>query len=303
MPSSAFYRRNLRRETERGASSNNQTAAIVGQELEISEDVQNLIRETHQNDLDENTKRNYRNRLKEIYTYWLNKHPEYYGLGTYDITPEEKRNPDRFWHKNERDIKYDVINIRFVLAFLAEKKKLEGGKICSYTTIRKYNDAILWGSHQAGEVLPLSYIDGMNAFLKGYKKETVRAKMDGNLNEEEADAIPFDLFLHILNWALGANNVFVWVFSILQWNFIARSIDIGVIGLRNFRAGIDNLICRYDKSKADQYGERCHDKHFYSNPVMPVCDIFGALGVWLSIERERFRTSDGLFKSEGTAPN
>ena len=32
----------------------------------------------------------------------------------------------------------------------------------------------------------------------------------------------------------------------------------------------------------------------------PVCDIFGALGVWLSIERERFRTSDGLFKSEGT---
>ena len=95
MPSSAYYRRNLRRETERGASGNN-PIIVVGQDLQISEDVQNLIRETHQNDLDENTKRNYRNRLKEIYTYWLNKHPEYHGLGTYELTPGDKRNPVRF---------------------------------------------------------------------------------------------------------------------------------------------------------------------------------------------------------------
>ena len=137
----------------------------------------------------------------------------------------------------------------------------------------------------------------MEAFLKGYKKETIKAKMIGNLNEEEADPITFDLFLCILTWALESNNIFVWIFTILQWNFIARSIDIGVLSLRIFRTGADNLICKYDKSKADQTGERCHDKHFYSNPL---CDVFGALGVDWSLERDRFRNSDHLFKNEGT---
>jgi len=296
--SSSYFRRSrsLQREVQRGNADTN----VIGAELEISEEVETLIRETNQNDIDIKTKKNYRNRISEICTYWQNNQPAYFLIGSYELSAEEKADPNKFYHKNTRDIIYNSINHKFFLAFLAEKKNLPDGKLASYTTIRKYNDAILWGCHQANESLPLSYIDGVNAFLRGYKKETIKAKMIGNLNEEEADAIPFDLFICILTWALESNNIFVWVFTILQWNFIARSIDIGVLSLRNIRMGVDCLICKYDKSKADQTGERCHDKHFYSNPFMPVCDVFGALGVFLSLERDRFSSTDYLFKYEGT---
>ncbi len=57
---------------------------------------------------------------------------------------------------------YESINMKLVLTFLAVKKNLPEGKLASYVTIRKYNDAILWGCHQAGESLPLSYIDEQN---------------------------------------------------------------------------------------------------------------------------------------------
>lgn len=230
-------------------------------------------------------KKNYRNRICDVYTYWEEKHPSYFDVGTVVLTAENKADPDKFYHKNNRDIIYNAINVKFFLAFLASKKKLPDGKIASFCTIRKYNDAVLWGALHAGQPLPMSYIDKVNSFLKAYKKETAIAKMSGNLNEEEADAIPYDLYIRILEWSLAKNNIFVWLFTILQWNFIARSIDIGVLSLRNFRTGEDCLIVRYDKSKADQTGEKCHDKHFYANPFMPICDIFGALGVYLSLER------------------
>jgi len=46
--------------------------------------------------------------------------------------------------------------------------------------------------------LPLSYIDGMQSYLKSYKKETCKAKLEGNICEEEADPIPIDLYRLIL---------------------------------------------------------------------------------------------------------
>jgi hypothetical protein len=90
----------------------------------------------------------------------------------------------------------------------------------------------------------------MEKFLNSFKKETVKAKKDGNLDEQEADPISWSLFRLMLGWLLSARNVFVWVYSILQWNCMARSINICILGLHNFRLG-KNLLLLLDCYKAE----------------------------------------------------
>ena len=61
-----------------------------------------------------------------------------------------------FW-KNKHDLIYTGLNVKFVLAFLANKKTKADGKISSYEEIRKYHIAIMFGSKVAEEPLPQSY--------------------------------------------------------------------------------------------------------------------------------------------------
>jgi hypothetical protein len=118
----------------------------------------------------------------------------------------------------------------------------------------------------AGEVVTTEslVLDEIEKFLTSYKKETVDAKKEGKLDEQEADPISWSLFKLILSWALDTSNVFVWTCSILQWNCMARSITIGSIGFHNFRAGEDHIVCCYDDTKMDKTGEMCTGKHIYA---------------------------------------
>jgi hypothetical protein len=153
---------------------------------------------------------------------------------------------------------------------LAFKKRKENGKCSSHVQLRKYNDAILWGAKTSRQRLPLSCFEEMEKFLVAFKKETTVAKRDGMLDEQEADPISWGLFRKILQWAVERKNIHLWVFSILQWNCMARSINIGVLALHCFRVGEDNVKVRHDKSKSDQSGEKVGDKHVHDNPFDPL---------------------------------
>jgi hypothetical protein len=190
------------------------------------------------------------------------------------------------------------MNVGMIKAFLAYKKRKENGKCSSHVQLRKYNDAILWAAKTSHERLPLLYYKEMDKFLVAFKKETTMAKKDGMLDEQEADPITWTLFRKILQWALDRKNIYLWVFSILQWNCMARSINIGVLALHCFRVGKDCLIIRYDKSKADQTGEKVSDKHVYDNPFDPLVSVFLALGVWFSLESARFENTESLFQED-----
>ena len=76
-----------------------------------------------------------------------------------------------------------------VKAFLAHKKQKVNGMTSSHVQLRKYNDAILWGSHQASQLLPRGHYDEIEKILTSYRKEIVAAKRDGKLDEQEADPI------------------------------------------------------------------------------------------------------------------
>ena len=51
-----------------------------------------------------------------------------------------------------------------------------------------------------------------------------------------------------------------------------------------FCVGEDNVIAKYDKHKADQTGEKVHEKHLFDNPFDPLVSLFLALGVYLSLK-------------------
>ena len=96
---------------------------------------------------------------------------------------------------------------------------------------------ILWGPSEAKQPLPSSFYNDIDKFLKLFIKETKKAAKDGLLDENEADPISWTLFNFILQWALDKGSILIWVFSVLQWNYMARSINIGALAYHNFKTG------------------------------------------------------------------
>jgi hypothetical protein len=142
-----------------------------------------------------------------MYVFFSLNYKDYYDVGVQKVSEEDRVSLDLFHYKNTHDLIYTGIN---------------------------YHDAILWGSQQAKQLLPRAYYDDIEKFLTSYRKETVDAKKEGKLDEQEADPISWSLFKLILSWALDKSNIFVWTYSILQWNCMARSVNIGSLGFHNF---------------------------------------------------------------------
>jgi hypothetical protein len=69
----------------------------------------------------------------------------------------------------------------------------------------------------------------------------------------------------LLHWAVAENNVFVWFWTLAQWNFMVQSASIGPLSFANFRTGTDSIIVKYDNSKMDKAGEQLSEKNLYAN--------------------------------------
>ena len=101
---------------------------ILGADVAVNEDHLDAVRETTSNKIDEGTKRNYRNRLKKMMTFWEKNYPDYHAAGVRALTEEDLANPDVYWWKNKGDLVYTGLNVKFVLAHMAVEKKKESGK-------------------------------------------------------------------------------------------------------------------------------------------------------------------------------
>lgn len=133
--------------------------------------------------------------------------------------------------------------------------------------MRKMNDAILFGARTVKKSLPSSFYSEMESFLGSFKKEEANAKSLGNVDERSADPISFTLYEQILTWALNSGNIFVWVWTILQWNLMARSISIDPLALHNISVSEDHFVFKHDSTKSDQKGDQLHNKSVYNNPL------------------------------------
>ena len=276
----------------------NDHTELLGDAILVNDDHVEMVRTTEKLEINLKLQREYRNRISHIYKFFESKYPDYYAVGVRKITEEEKVDRDQFWNRNDRDLVYSGLNIKFIKAFLANAKMKPNGMMCSNSNIRKYKDALLWGSRQAKCPLPSTFYNEMDRFLRSFKKETKKAAKDGLLDEKEADPISWTLFQLILKWAIEAGSIMIWVFSLLQWNCMARSKNIGELAYHNFVVVDDCIKIRYDKTKADQDGEKIRDKHVYANTLNPlVCPIL-ALGIWFALEANRLGSTTSLFAVE-----
>mmetsp|Transcript_12435 Transcript_12435/g.19148 ORF Transcript_12435/g.19148 Transcript_12435/m.19148 type:complete len:163 (+) Transcript_12435:243-731(+) len=146
------------------------------------------------------TKRDCKNRIKRIIELLENEYPDYYESDTRPLTEEEMNDRALIHHKNKRDLVYAGLNIQVIKAYFAQRKKKAGGKTCSHVNLRKYFDAITFGSVKAKHPLPKSFYDELNTFLDSFKVETKEAKKLGQLDQKESDPITYPLFRVILLW-------------------------------------------------------------------------------------------------------
>ena len=73
-------------------------------------------------------------------------YPEYYKFEVRLLTEKEKVSTDHHWNRNDHDLLYSGLKVRFTKVFLVQSKKNKNGKVCSNSNIRKYKNTIFWGS-------------------------------------------------------------------------------------------------------------------------------------------------------------
>jgi hypothetical protein len=127
---------------------------------------------------------------------WIEyKYPDYVDEGgIINITVKQYTNPCFFQHKCIKDLVYSGINKSIIKAFLASQKIKGNGKMASFSPIRTFKDAILFGSEQAGQTLPRLFHRETEKILKAFKKEQVGARREGNTDENDSDPIEFPLY-------------------------------------------------------------------------------------------------------------
>jgi len=81
------------------------------------------INATTNKEMDDKTRREYRNRIRHIYRWWMQHYPMYFENGTRVLTEQDKSDQVKFHHTNDRDIIYTGLNVSLVMAFLSDKKK------------------------------------------------------------------------------------------------------------------------------------------------------------------------------------
>ena len=146
---------------------------------------------------------------------------------------------------------------------MAGNKRKNNDKMFSYTHMRKIHDAILFGARTVKKVLSSTYYTEMDSFLLSFKKENADARSKGNVDEKSADPITYSLFRTILTWAVEQKNILVWVWTILQWNLMARSISIDPLALHNFGLSEDHFVVHHDSTKTDKEGDKVQNKAVY----------------------------------------
>ena len=129
-------------------------AEIFGDDLELTpEDFANVQATTNLS-LTDRCKRDYRNRINQMYTFWEAHYNDFYNGVIQELTLEDIGDSSKYHWKNKHDLKYSSLNPRFIKAFLSHVKKKKDGNLMSFEGMHKFHDALLWGAKTAGYGLP-----------------------------------------------------------------------------------------------------------------------------------------------------
>ena len=273
-------------------------APIIGDSsLIITNEHNKAILETEVYKKKVRTLRDHRNRIKHMHEFFEEHCKECFTIGTRELTEEELLDPSKYWCKNKRDLVCKGLNIKALKAFLSTKAVKENGKTSCYSTIRKHFDAILHGSKESKEPLPPSFCTEMDVCLLSFKKRVANAKESGDVDEKDADPIPFSLCDYLCKWSIEEDNAFSWTWSVAQWNCVSRPVNVEPISLFSLRPYEDCVKVKFESTKSDQAGEKCLPKHIYANIFDPEICFFAAMGVCLCSHASSFENDANIFQS------
>ena len=283
-----------------------QAGTVVQERMQLSQEHAAAVRTTEEHACAKETVRGHNRRLTTIIKWLMKNYEEQSSDLVRELSSEEKSDKDRFWTCTH-DLVYEKMDPLVVKAFISGNKvreeKADGTQLFySYDHLRKYKDAILFGAKRARCSLPAQYDTEMEPFMNSLKKENQSKRKLGQVTEKEADPISFPLYRHICNTALTEGDIFVWCFTVMQWNCIARSINIGNLRFNCLSVGQDSCIVKYWDTKKDKTGDKTCPKNCYANPNDPNVCFFTSLGCYLAMNDETYTTSskDTIFLSSDT---
>ena len=252
----------------------------------------------------EATRNGHRNRLKRMVNFCYQSYAADVPKIIRPVTADELSDPTKHFHKQTEDFIYSKLPPDVIMAFLSTVTKDEKtGKTRSYTHIRKFYDAILFGAREQRVSLPSKPLDfhvTVENYLKSFRNENVAAKKRGDVEEIDADPMPFALYVALCTWFVESGDIFSWCYLVILWNCMGRSASVDPLGLHNLKLGTDSIVITYDDSKMDSSGERVHPKNCYANPYCPSISMFLALGVYFMLYPEQYESTDCLFLKERT---
>jgi hypothetical protein len=290
---------------------NTERAATTEQitQVEIRAEHTQEIRETEDHFKSAKTVKDHNRRIMEMIRWVKAEYVEYSNEAIIELTEEQKADKKRY-HNSTHDFKYRTINVEVIKAFLSKKKyhpnrTTRDGKPVhySFSHLRKFQDAILFGAHRAKVPLPEIYEMEMKSYIDSIKKEKTKAKKRGETDEREADPISFELYSLLCKYAIEKGDMFVWAFTVVQWSCMARSVSIDDLTFGQISLGTDSVVIQYCDSKADQKGERTSPKNCYANPFDYKVCIFTALACFFCINDESWSSQkDTIFRNRKASP-
>ena len=150
----------------------------------IKEDHLKMAHNTLSHDRKVEVKRNLRNRIKSIIVWIEKEYFEHSRHVVFELTPEELNDPTRYYWKNKKDLYYNRLSHTVFQAYLACHNKYpnDPGRHYTYSQMRKYYDALLYGAEQSRRYLTIEFtIQMYNYYIclaKEKNKRETRRKPD-----------------------------------------------------------------------------------------------------------------------------
>ena len=133
--------------------------------------------------------------------------------------------------------------------------------------------------------------------LVGNAKE----KRKGQVEESDTDAILRPLLEYMCTSAISAGDAFWWLFTLLQWNCMARSQNIDNLRFTNFKVADDSIVVSFNQTKKDKEGKKTTPKHCYANPFKFYFCLFTALAVYFcSLNTSWVTNKEYIFINQGS---
>lgn len=253
------------------------------------------------NDIDEKTKRNYRNRIQRIILFWKEEFPTYYNDGVRKNTSKEMADPKLFFYnKYSEDIVYETLNVNLVLEFLGSAKykvNQDGttdGKTVGYDNLRKYRDALVFGASVRGARLPVSFQE-VSSFLSSYRLESAEARKLGNVVETKSDPIPSQVLKYILKWCVEDGNLTAFFWTQCQWNCMERCVAMDKLAFGNFSIQDDAHAIALDENKYNKDNTLCLPKCVYTNPFDWLLCQWTGMALYCALNKDALARTDKLF--------